>query len=68
LVKQVIYVLEFKRTSDKNHNYGVRGEGGGREARASIQHDVLFRCLETVAAQIYGSEAYNLCRRHMRVV
>jgi hypothetical protein len=38
---KVVYVLEFKRTSDQRRDYRERGE-----ARARVQHDVLVKSLE----------------------
>jgi hypothetical protein len=43
---KVLYVLEFKRTSDQRRNYRERGE-----ARARAQHDVLVKSLEKVAGE-----------------
>jgi hypothetical protein len=40
-ISKVLYVLEFKRTSDQRRNYRERGE-----ARARAQHDVLVKSLE----------------------
>ena len=39
----MVYVLEFKRTSDQRRDYRERGE-----SRALAQHDVLIRSLEKV--------------------
>jgi hypothetical protein len=41
---KVVYVLEFKRTSDQRRNYREHGE-----ARARAQHNVLVKSLEKVA-------------------
>ena len=41
---KVIYVLEFKRTSDQRRDYRERGD-----FRAMAQHDVLVRSLKKVA-------------------
>jgi hypothetical protein len=46
---KVLYVLEFKRTSDQRRNYRERGE-----ARARAQHDVLVKSLEKVAGEAIG--------------
>ena len=46
---KVLYVLEFKRTSDQRRNYRERGE-----ARARAQHDVLVKSLEKVAGEAVG--------------
>ena len=46
---KVLYVLEFKRTSDQRHTYRDRGE-----SRARAQHDVLVKSLEKVAAEAEG--------------
>jgi hypothetical protein len=43
---KVLYVLEFKRTSDQRQNYRERGE-----SRARAQHDVLVKSLEKVAGE-----------------
>jgi hypothetical protein len=40
---KMVYVLEFKRTSDQRRDYRERGE-----SRALAQHDVLIRSLEKV--------------------
>ena len=40
----MVYVLEFKRTSDQRRDYRENGE-----SRARVQHDVLIRSLEKVA-------------------
>ena len=42
----MVYVLEFKRTSDQRRDYREKGE-----ARARAQHDVLIRSLGTVAGE-----------------
>jgi hypothetical protein len=44
--KKVLYVLEFKRTSDQRRNYRE-----SREACARAQHDVLVKSLEKVARE-----------------
>ena len=46
---KVLYVLEFKRTSDQRRDYRERGE-----ARARAQHDVLVKSLEKVAGEVDG--------------
>jgi hypothetical protein len=49
---KVLYVLEFKRTSDhlsQRQNYRER-----RESRARAQHDVLVKSLEKVAGEVDG--------------
>jgi hypothetical protein len=43
---KVLYVLEFKRTSDQRRSYRERGE-----ARARAQHDILVKSLEKVAGE-----------------
>ncbi len=43
---KVLYVLEFKRTSDQGQNYRERGEN-----RARAQHGVLVKSLEKVAGE-----------------
>ena len=43
---KMVYVLEFKRTSDQRKDYREKGE-----ARARAQHDVLIRSLEKVARE-----------------
>jgi hypothetical protein len=43
---KMVYVLEFKCTSDQRRDYRERGE-----SRALAQHDVLFRSLEKVAGE-----------------
>jgi hypothetical protein len=43
---KMVYVLEFKRTSDQRRDYRERGE-----SRALAQHDVLIRSLEKVAGE-----------------
>ena len=45
----VLYVLEFKCTSDQRRNYRERGE-----SRARAQHDVLVKSLEKVAGETVG--------------
>ena len=42
----MVYVLEFKRTSDQRRDYRENGE-----SRARVQHDVLIRSLEKVAGE-----------------
>ena len=42
----MVYVLEFKRTSDQRRDYREKGE-----ARARAQHDVLIRSLGKVAGE-----------------
>jgi hypothetical protein len=49
---KVLYVLEFKRTSDQRRNYRERGE-----ARARAQHDVLVKSLEKVAEEAVGENS-----------
>ena len=49
---KVLYVLEFKRTSDQRHNYRERGE-----SRARAQHNVLVKSLEKVAGEAEGERA-----------
>jgi len=49
---KVLYVLEFKRTSDQRRNYRERGE-----ARARAQHDVLVKSLEKVAGETVGENS-----------
>jgi hypothetical protein len=46
---KVLYVLEFKRTSDQRQNYRERGE-----SRQRAQHDVLVKSLEKVAGEVDG--------------
>ena len=41
---KILFVLEFKRTSDQRRDYRERGE-----SRARAQHDILGRSLEKVA-------------------
>jgi len=43
---KMVYVLEFKRTSDQRRDYRERGE-----SRALAQHDVLIRSLEKVTGE-----------------
>jgi hypothetical protein len=50
--RKVLYVLEFKRTSDQRRNYRERGE-----ARARAQHDVLVKNLEKVAGEAVGENS-----------
>ena len=47
--RKVLYVLEFKRTSDQRQNYRERGE-----SRARAQQDVLVKSLEKVAGEAVG--------------
>jgi hypothetical protein len=49
---KVLYVLEFKRTSDQRRNYRERGE-----ARARAQHDILVKSLEKVAGEAVGENS-----------
>jgi hypothetical protein len=42
----MVYVLEFKRTSDQRRDYRENGE-----SHARVQHDVLIRSLEKVAGE-----------------
>jgi ribonuclease HI len=49
---KVLYVLEFKRTSDQRRNYRERGE-----ARARAQHDVLVKSLENVEGEAVGEKS-----------
>jgi hypothetical protein len=49
LTSKVLYVLEFKCTSDQRQNYRERGE-----SRARAQHDVLVKSLEKVAGEVDG--------------
>jgi len=42
----MVYVLEFKRTSDQRRDYREKGE-----SLARVQHDVLIRSLEKVAGE-----------------
>jgi hypothetical protein len=44
---KVLYILEFKRTSDQRQNYREHGE-----SRARAQHDVLVKSLEKVAGEV----------------
>ncbi len=46
---KVIYVLEFKRTSDQRRDYRERGE-----SQAMAQHDILIRSLKKVAEDAEG--------------
>jgi hypothetical protein len=50
--RKVLYVLEFKQTSDQRRNYRERGE-----ARARAQHDVLVKSLEKVAGEAVGENS-----------
>jgi hypothetical protein len=43
---KVLFVLEFKHTSDQRRDYRERGE-----SRAKAQHDVLVKSLEKVARE-----------------
>jgi uncharacterized protein YacL (UPF0231 family) len=43
---KMVYVLEFKRTSDQRRDYREKAE-----SRARVQHDVLIRSLEKVAGE-----------------
>ena len=45
-INKMVYVLEFKRTSDQRRDYREKGE-----SRARVQHDVLIRSLEKVAGE-----------------
>ena len=49
---KVVYVLEFKRTSDQRRDYRERGE-----ARARAQHEVLVKSLEKVAGGAVGENS-----------
>jgi hypothetical protein len=49
---KVLYVLEFKRTSDQRRNNRDSGE-----ARARAQHDVLVKSLEKVAEEAVGEHS-----------
>jgi hypothetical protein len=46
---QVLFVLEFKRTSDQQRDYRERGA-----SRAMTQHDIFIRSLEKVAGDAEG--------------
>ena len=46
---KVLFVLEFKRTSDQRRDYRERGE-----SRARAQHGVLIRSFEKVAGEAEG--------------
>ena len=46
---KVIYVWEFKRTSDQRRDYRERGE-----SRAIAQHDIFIRSLKKVAEEAEG--------------
>ena len=46
---KILFVLEFKRTSDQRRDYRERGE-----SRARAQHDILIRSLEKVAGEAGG--------------
>ena len=45
-INKMVYVLEFKRTSDQRRDYREKGE-----ERARAQHDVLIRSLGKVAGE-----------------
>ena len=49
---KVVYILEFKRTSDQRRDYRERGE-----ARARAQHEVLVKSLEKVAGEAVGENS-----------
>ena len=49
---KVLYVLDFKRTSDQGRNYRELGE-----ARARAQHDILVKSLEKVAGEAVGENS-----------
>ncbi len=49
---KVLYVLEFKRTSDQRRNYRDHWE-----VRARAQHDVLVKSLEKVAGEAVGENS-----------
>ena len=49
---KVVYILEFKRTSDQRQDYRERGE-----ARARAQHDILVKSLEKVAGEAVGENS-----------
>ena len=49
---KVLYILEFKRTSDQRQKYRERGE-----SRARAQHDVLVKSLEKVAGEAVGENS-----------
>ena len=49
---KVVYILEFKRTSDQRRDYRERGE-----ARARAQHEVLVKSLEMVAGEAVGENS-----------
>jgi hypothetical protein len=46
---KILFVLEFKRTSDQRRDYRER-----EESRARAQHDILIRSLEKVAGETEG--------------
>ena len=48
-ISKVLYVLEFKRTSDQRQKYRKHGE-----SRARAQHGVLVKSLEKVAGEADG--------------
>ena len=48
---KILYVLEFKRTSDQRQDYRERGE-----SRAWAQHDVLVKSLEKVTGEADGEK------------
>ena len=47
---KVVYILEFKRTSDQRRDYRERGE-------ARAQHEVLVKSLEKVAGEAVGENS-----------
>ena len=48
---KILFVLEFKRTSDQSRDYRERGE-----SRARAQHDILIRSLEKVPGEAEGED------------
>jgi hypothetical protein len=46
---KILFVLEFKRTSDQRQDYPEQGE-----SRARAQHDILIKSLEKVAGEAEG--------------
>ena len=46
---KVLFVLEFKRTSDQRRDYRERGG-----SRARTQHDILIKSLEKMASDAEG--------------
>ena len=46
---KVLFVLEFKRTSDQRRDFNEQGE-----SRARDQHDILIKSLEKVAREAKG--------------